>query len=100
MPIPPAPPRGGAVPPVGGAVPVPPVGAPGIIGRTPPGAVPRPPRLWNPPPPKPTVAGPALGIDPVCAVVAVSIAYAAGPASPARTPTATTAAATERPTRS
>src|SRR5436305_375120 len=48
-----------------------------------PGKPPRPPGPPPGPPPKPAEAGPALGIAPVCAVPAVSSAYAVGPASPA-----------------
>jgi pimeloyl-ACP methyl ester carboxylesterase len=41
--------------------------------------------------------GPALGMEPVCAVAAVCTAYAAGPARPVAMPAASTAAETRRP---
>ena len=62
----------------------------GIPGGAPPGP---------PPPNPPEVAGPALGIEPVCGVAAVSTAYAAGPASETTSAAAASPAAIRRGSR-
>ena len=70
-------------------VPVPP--------RVPVPGLPVPPPAPPPRPPKaPVVCGPALGMDPVCVVATVSMAYAAGPVSPATSAHTTGTAASPR----
>src|SRR3954454_923827 len=98
MPVPPGAAGGAAVP--FGALGKPPAAPLGAPGKPRPGPRPGPPPGPRPKPVAPATAGPALGIEPVCAVVAVCTAYAAGPARPASRPTDRTVVTTARPTRS